>query len=72
MYFNYFRWNFSVGLHDLKVSMNLNDNNCYNTKPTVKLDFKINIPKGIITAVALDRPHDVIWIHKVFNEYNLI
>ncbi|VVC32390.1 Hypothetical protein CINCED_3A017374 [Cinara cedri] len=57
------RWNFSVGLHDLKVIMDLNTN-CYTTKPSVKLDFKINMPKGVITAVAFDRPHEVVWTHK--------
>lgn len=64
----YFRWNFSVGLHDLKVILDLN-NNCYTTNPNIKLDFKINIPKGVITAVEFDRPHEVIWTHKVFNLY---
>lgn len=63
-----FRWNFSVGLHDLKVVMDLNNNNnCYNTNPTVKLDFRINIPKGIVTAIAFDQPHKVLWIHKVLH-----
>ncbi|CAH1715613.1 eukaryotic translation initiation factor 2-alpha kinase isoform X1 [Aphis gossypii] len=57
------RWNFSVGLHDIKVIMDLN-NNCHTTNPSVKLDFKINIPKGVVTAVAFDRPEEVIWTHK--------
>lgn len=69
--FNCFRWNFSVGLHDIKVIMDLN-NNCHTTNPSVKLDFKINIPKGVVTAVAFDRPEEVIWTHKVFCLYILI
>lgn len=64
--FNYFRWNFSVGLHDLKVISDLN-NDCYTTNPSIKLDFKINIPKGVVTAVSIDRPQQVIWTHKVLN-----
>lgn len=64
--FNYFRWNFSVGLHDLKVVMDLN-NNCYTTNPSVRLDFKINIPNGVLTAVTFDRPHEVVWTHKVLS-----
>lgn len=57
------RWNFSVGLHDIKVIMDLN-NNCHTTNPSIKLDFKINIPKGVVTAVAIDRPQEVVWTHK--------
>lgn len=47
--------------------MGLESDNCYNRKLSVKLDFKINIPKGIITAVAFDRPHEVIWTYTVRN-----
>jgi len=61
---NYFRWNFSVGLHDLKVVNDLNSN-CFTTNPSNKLDFKINIPEGIVTAVKFDQPHEVVWTHKV-------
>lgn len=68
--FKYFRWNFSVGLHDLKVFMDLN-NNCYTTNPSVRLDFKINIPNGILTAVAFDQPHEIVWTHKVLSVYFL-
>ncbi|XP_060870563.1 eukaryotic translation initiation factor 2-alpha kinase isoform X1 [Metopolophium dirhodum] len=57
------RWNFSVGLHDIKVIMDLN-NNCHTTNPSIKLDFKINIPNGVVTAVAFDRPQEVVWTHK--------
>lgn len=45
------------------------NNNCHTTNPSIKLDFKINIPKGVVTAVAFDRPHEVVWTHKVLNVY---
>jgi len=48
--------------------MGLENDNCYDMKLSVKLDFKINIPKGVITAVAFDRPHEVIWTHTVCNK----
>lgn len=46
--------------------MDLN-NDCHTTNPSVKLDFKINIPKGVVTAVAFDQPQEVVWTHKVFS-----
>lgn len=51
--------------------MDLNSN-CYTTNPSVKLDFEVNIPKGIVTAIAYDQPHEVKWTHKVFNTYILM
>jgi len=46
--------------------MDLNNNNCHTTNPSIKLDFKINIPKGVVTAVAFDQPQEIVWTHKVF------
>lgn len=45
--------------------------NCYTTNPSVRLDFKINIPNGVLTAVAFDQPHEVVWTHKVLSAYFL-
>lgn len=51
--------------------MDLN-NNCHTTNPSIKLDFKINIPNGVVTAVAFDQPQEVVWTHKVFLSYILM
>ncbi|XP_050546208.1 eukaryotic translation initiation factor 2-alpha kinase isoform X2 [Daktulosphaira vitifoliae] len=57
------RWNFSVGQHDLKIISGLNK--CYQiTNPSLKIDFKVNIPNGILSAYSYDDPEKTIWTHK--------
>lgn len=62
-----FRWNFSVGQHDLNFmsDRNVGCKNEVEQQNTDNFEIKAIIPEGIICAVNKLNPNEIIWKYKV-------
>lgn len=61
---NLFRWNFSVGQHELTLPP---FEGCILSSETTQEEYiyKVVVPEGIICAVEKNAPHNIVWKHKV-------
>lgn len=68
----YFRWNFSVARHNVKLIPDPAAL-CHGNKQLtpLKFDVRVIVPDGLVCGISLSDPKTVIWQHKVI-EGNII